>query len=163
MNYQHISMDDMNNGDGLRTVLWVSGCSHHCKGCQNEHTWDKNGGVLFDERAKEELFENLSKPWIKGVTLSGGDPLCECNRAEIEKLVKEIRDRFPQKDIWCYTGYTFGEIKHLPFIKMIDVLVDGEYIEKLRDINLKWRGSSNQNVIDVKKTYAAGMIVLYCD
>ncbi|MEI3407141.1 MAG: 4Fe-4S cluster-binding domain-containing protein, partial [Christensenellales bacterium] len=104
MNYHNITMDDMLNGDGLRTVLWVSGCAHHCRGCQNPQTWNPQSGIPFDDAAKEELFSNLSRDYINGVTFSGGNPLCSGNRETVGQLITEIHERFPQKTIWLYTG-----------------------------------------------------------
>lgn len=161
MRYHNITTDDMRNGDGLRTVLWVAGCAHHCPGCHNPITWDADGGLAFDEAAKAELFEKLEKPYISGVTFSGGDPLHPKNRDEVEKLTKEIRDRLPQKTIWVYTGYTFEEIRDLQWLNLIDVLVDGRYEADKRDIKLHWKGSSNQRVIDMKKTLDTGKIAIF--
>lgn len=161
MRYHNITTDDMLNGDGLRTVLWVAGCSHKCRGCHNSITWDINGGIVFDAPAKAELFENLSKDYIKGVTFSGGDPLHPKNRDEVGILIKEISKKFPDKDIWLYTGFTFEEIKDLDFIPLIDVIVDGKFIKKFFDSKLHWCGSSNQRVIDVKKSMELDKIVLY--
>lgn len=168
MNYHDITKEDMNNGDGIRVVLWVAGCDHHCKGCQNKQTWDYNSGIEFDDEAKEELIEALSKPYIKGLTLSGGDPLCAADNNFFFFLC-DLKRQFPDKDIWLYSGYTIEEIlKDNNVLKsnillLCDVLVDGRYIEKKRDITLKWRGSSNQRVIDIQKTIAQKKIVLYCD
>lgn len=161
MNYHNITVDDMLNGDGLRTVLWVSGCDHRCHGCQNPQTWDEKGGLPFDENAKNELFEALSRDYMSGITFSGGDPLMPCNRAVVGELIREIREKLPSKTIWLYTGSLFEEIRHLPFIADIDVIVDGPYVERLRDVQLHWKGSKNQRVIDVKKTLASGSIVLW--
>lgn len=168
MNYHNITKEDMNNGDGIRVVLWVAGCDHHCKGCQNRQTWDYNSGIEFDDEAKKELIEALSKPYIKGLTLSGGDPLCAADNNFFFFLC-DLKRQFPNKDIWLYSGYTIEEIlKDNNVLKsnillLCDVLVDGRYIEKKRDITLKWRGSSNQRVIDIQKTIAQKKIVLYCD
>ena len=151
----------MLNGDGLRVVLWVAGCEHHCEECQNPITWDINGGIPFDENAKQEIFNELEKNYISGVTLSGGDPLHMANREEIAALVTEIREKFPQKTIWLYTGYEWESIKNLPLIKKLDVVVDGQYKKDLRDINLPWRGSTNQKVIDVNESLSLGKIVLH--
>ena len=159
MRYHNITKDDMLNGDGLRVVLWVAGCEHCCEDCQNPVTWDINGGIPFDDNAKREIFEELEKEYISGVTLSGGDPLHPVNRDEIAELADEIRDKFPQKSIWLYTGYEWETIKDLLIMKNLDVVVDGKYIKDLRDVNLPWRGSSNQNVIDVKESLALGKIV----
>lgn len=140
----------MLNGDGLRVVLWVSGCSHYCKGCHNQVTWDPTDGLLFDESAKQEIFTELSKSYISGLTLSGGDPLFHGNREVISALVKEVKERFPEKTVWLYTGYRWEEIVDLPLIQYVDVLVDGKFVEELKDDQLHWRGSSNQRIIDVK-------------
>jgi anaerobic ribonucleoside-triphosphate reductase activating protein len=179
INYHNITHDDMNNGDGLRVVLWLSGCSHHCFNCQNPQTWDPDSGIPFDELAKQEIFNELSKDYISGITLSGGDPLHENNLSEVLSLVEEILNLFPSKTIWLYTGYTCENLIdgiHYPLdatwedsvirksiIKLCDVLVDGEYIDEQRNITLPWRGSSNQRVIDVQKSLKQGKVVLYCD
>jgi anaerobic ribonucleoside-triphosphate reductase activating protein len=163
MRYHNITKDDMLNGDGLRVVLWVSGCSHCCKECQNPVTWDANGGLPFDEEAKEELFQEPSHDYISGVTLSGGDPLYYSNRGDILKLVREIRERFPHKTIWMYTGFVWETIEQLEIMDYVDVLVDGEFEVDKKDVQLYWRGSSNQRVIDVKASKAAGHAVLHCE
>lgn len=163
MNYHNITTEDMLNGDGLRTVLWVAGCSHHCPFCQNPETHDPHSGIPFDNDAYKELIEDLSKPWISGLTLSGGDPLYEGNRETITALVKDIKEQFPKKTIWCYTGFTYEDIKWLEIMEYIDVLVDGKYIEALKNVKLYWRGSSNQRVIDVKKTREMNSIFLHCN
>ena len=191
MNYHNITTADMMNGEGLRVVLWLSGCSHHCYNCQNPQTWDINGGILFDESAKEELFRELDKDYISGLTLSGGDPLHEANIDGVLDLVNEIRLSLPQKTIWLYTGYTWENIfddtletmmekgipglslseecgetrqivkKRRDIISVCDVLIDGKYIDSQRDITLPWRGSSNQRVIDIQKSLQKGEIVLW--
>ncbi|HAF25746.1 MAG TPA: anaerobic ribonucleoside-triphosphate reductase activating protein [Lachnospiraceae bacterium] len=153
MRYHNITKDDMLNGDGLRAVLWLSGCDHHCKGCQNPLTWDPEGGLLFDEKAKEELFDILKRPYISGITFTGGDPLHKGNVNEVGKLIDEIKRDLPDKTIWLYTGDTWEDIIDIPFIRKADVVVDGEFIEDLKDNLLQWKGSKNQRVIDVKKTF----------
>lgn len=153
----------MLNGDGLRVVLWVAGCEHRCKGCQNPITWDIDGGIEFDEAAKDELFEELNKPYISGITFSGGDPLHMRNRMEVGELAAEIKAKFPDKTIWLYTGYSWDEVCTLGLMKHVDVLVDGEYKEVLRNINLPWRGSSNQSVIDVKQSLQKDELVLWSE
>lgn len=179
MNYHNITHDDMNNGDGLRVVLWLSGCLHHCKNCQNPQTWDPESGIPFDELAKQELFNELSKDYISGITFTGGDPLHKNNLKEVYSLISEIKEKFPTKTIWLYTGYTFnqcilepGEVVHSHnglklerqyIVEMCDVLVDGEYIEEQRDITLKWCGSKNQRVINIPETLKQNKVVLYCD
>ncbi len=161
MRYHNITKDDMLNGDGLRVVLWVAGCSHHCKNCQNPITWDVDGGLPFDEAAKEELFAELKKPYISGVTFSGGDPLHPANREDVGELIMQINREYPDKTIWIYTGYLWDEVRDLPYVKKADVLVDGKFVEALKDNTLHWKGSSNQRVIDVKRTFAEGKIVLH--
>lgn len=179
MNYLQITHEDVCNGTGLRVVLWLSGCSHHCYNCQNPQTWNPNSGIPFDESAKQEIFNELSKDYISGITFSGGDPLHENNLDEVLKLVNEIRISYPTKAIWLYTGYEWNQImspvitddlkstiiveQRKEIISNVDVLVDGEYIDEQRDLTLKWRGSKNQRVIDAKQSIAQNKIVLYCD
>lgn len=152
MRYHNITKCDMLNGVGLRVVLWCSHCEHNCPNCQNPQTHDKDSGIPFELQDKEELFEALSKDYIQGLTLSGGDPLSTLNRNEIAELLKEVKSKFPNKDIWCYTGYTFDECIDFEAIKYIDVLVDGRYIEMLKDNKLKWRGSRGQLIYDVQES-----------
>lgn len=161
MRFHNITTDDMLNGDGLRTVLWVSGCSHCCKECQNPVTWDPNGGLLFDKEAKKELFEKLGKDYISGITFSGGDPLHTSNRREVTALAKECREQFPDKTIWLYTGFLWESVHHLPVMEYVDVLVDGEFECDKKDVNLHWRGSPNQRVINVQETLKKGEVVLH--
>ena len=163
LRYHNITKDDMKNGDGLRVVLWLAGCEHACPGCHNPITWDADGGLEFDEAAKSELISELSQPYISGVTLSGGDPLYMPRRDEVTALVKELRESFPQKTIWMYTGYSWEEVCELPVMKYIDVLVDGRFIESEKDNLLMWRGSKNQRVIDVKKSKQEGRPILHCN
>lgn len=169
MNYHNITYPDQNNGPGLRVVIWVSGCSHHCLECQNPQTWDKNSGIIFDNSAKEEILEQLKNNYISGVTWSGGDPMYKDNVETVLKFTEKIHDLFPEKNIWLYTGYTFEEImndtnlKRKQLLDLCDVLVDGEYKKELRDISLHWCGSSNQRVIDVKNTLKENKIILYED
>ncbi|MFG6383999.1 MAG: anaerobic ribonucleoside-triphosphate reductase activating protein [Lachnospiraceae bacterium] len=162
MRYHNITKDDMLNGDGLRVVLWVSGCSHCCKECQNPITWDPNGGLLFDEEAKQEIFTELAKDYISGITFSGGDPLYFGNRSDVLKLAKEIKTDFPNKTIWMYTGFIWETIETLEIVKYLDVLVDGEFLIAQKNIQLYWRGSTNQRVIDVVASRASGKVVLHC-
>lgn len=151
MNYLAITKDDMINGEGLRVVLWVAGCGHKCQNCQNPHSWNENSGVSFTEETKQELFKELEKDYISGITFSGGDPLYINNRETVTRLCKEIKGKFPNKNIWLYTGYVYGEVQDLEIMKYIDVLIDGPYIESKRDIELEWRGSSNQRIIRIKE------------
>ena len=161
MRYHDITKDDMLNGDGLRTVLWVAGCPHHCRKCHNPITWDVGGGVPFDEAAENELFEALSRPYMSGITFSGGDPLHPANRTEVLRLARKFRSLFPDKTIWLYTGYTWEEISDLPIVPLLDVMVDGRYVDELRDTRLHWKGSANQRVIAVQESLRTGKIVLH--
>ena len=181
MNYHNITYPDMNNGDGLRVVLWLSACNHHCYNCQNPQTWDVNSGIQFDESAKEELFIELGKDYISGLTLSGGDPLHESNLDGVLDLVNEIRLLFSNKSIWIYSGYTWNRVmnpiitddfnpsrdellrKRKEIVKQCDIMVDGKYIDSQRDITLKWRGSSNQKVINIQKSLKENKIILHCE
>lgn len=151
----------MLNGDGLRVVLWVSGCNHCCKECHNPVTWDPNGGLEFDEAAKEEIFEELGKSYISGITFSGGDPLHINNAYEVTELAKEIKEKFPGKTIWLYTGFLWEEVRRMELMQYVDVLVDGEFECDKKDASLHWKGSSNQRVIDVKETLKSGNVVLH--
>lgn len=152
MRYHDITKNDMLNGDGLRVVLWVSGCSHHCPDCHNPLTWDPDDGLLFDEAAKQELFDELDRPHTAGLTLSGGDPLYPGNREDVCRLVREVKERYLDKTVWLYTGYQWNEISDLPVIPYVDVLVDGKFDRNQADRKLLWKGSRNQNVIDVPAT-----------
>ena len=148
MRYHNITTDDMLNGDGLRTVLWVAGCEHNCPGCHNPITWDIDGGIPFDEAAEQELFDKLSADYISGITFSGGDPLYQ-NPKTLLELAKAIRAA--GYTLWCYTGFLYEEIKDNPryaeLLPLFETVVDGPFIEALRDTSLLFRGSSNQRLI----------------
>ena len=161
MRYHNITKDDMLNGEGLRVVLWVSGCPHHCKGCHNPQTWDPESGIPFDEAAEKELFELLGRDYISGITFSGGDPLFEGNRAAIEHLARKVKLEYPDKNIWLYTGYRWEEISALHLMQFIDGLVDGRFMEDLKDTKLHWKGSFNQRIIDVQKSLQNSSLYLY--
>lgn len=166
MNYHDIKHDDMNNGPGLRVTLFVSGCDHHCNGCQNPETWDTKSGIPFDDTAIEEIFEQLDNDYISGITFSGGDPLNENNRVEVCSLIHQIRLKYGKsKSIWIYTGYTWEEIVNTltPILLGIDVLIDGMFEKDLADVNYHWAGSTNQRVIDVQRSLEEKKIVLYKD
>lgn len=163
MNYGKIDKFSVVDGNGIRVVLWVSGCTCYCKGCHNPETRSFYYGQPFDEKSKLELFEALDKTYIKGITFSGGHPLERDNIDVVYDLCKEIKHKFPTKDIWVYTGYTFERILTYPIMDYIDVLVDGRYIEAERDITLKWRGSKNQRVINVPESFKQKKVILYCD
>lgn len=154
MKYLSITHVDQLNGDGNRVVLWVSGCSHHCKNCQNKFSWDPEAGKPFDDKAREEIFKDLSEDWCAGLTFSGGDPLFETNRRDVISFAKLVKEKFPSKSIWLYTGYTYDEVlgdkTMSPILEYINVLCDGEYVDDLKDLDKHWVGSSNQNVIAIK-------------
>ena len=166
MNYLGIDKSSISNGPGVRVVLWVSGCTVCCNGCQNPESWNFDAGKLFDEHAKQDLFNSLGKPYIQGITISGGHPLENKNVEDVYLLLKEIKEKFPTKNIWLYTGYTWeyifpsvcldvfnvNNLYRKEVVKMCDVVVDGPYIENKRDITLKFRGSTNQRLIDVIET-----------
>lgn len=158
----------MRNGDGLRVVLFVSGCDHRCFNCQNPQTWNEKSGILFDDTAKQEIIQQLSHDYISGITFSGGDPLHNSNIAEVYNLCKEIKQKFLKKTIWIYTGYTWedifsnkGDSLRKKIVELSDVLVDGKFITKKFDLNYPWAGSTNQRVIDVRETLKQKQIILW--
>ena len=155
MKILNITSPDVNNGTGFRVTLWVAGCSHHCRGCHNPESWDYNQGKSLRE-VRKDLFDKLDKSYIQGLTLSGGDPLAQSRKSLLELyfLLRRIKKKFPNKDIWIYSGYTHEEILQDKFKKLVlsqcDVLVDGLYRYVLRDTSLPFRGSSNQRIIYLK-------------
>lgn len=166
MNYMQIDKTSINNGLGFRVVLWCAGCERKCKNCFNPETWDFNAGQLFDENAKKFLFEQLQKPYIKGITFSGGHPLENKNCPDVLSLILYIKTKFPHKDIWLYTGYELtvddfinGTSAKKSILCLCDVVVDGPYITEERDITLAFRGSKNQRLIDVTETLKQGKII----
>ena len=165
MNYHNIKTDDMLNGDGLRVTCWVSGCSIRCFNCYNPQTWDFNSGIPFTDDTMQEILYDLSKPYIKGLTLSGGHPLDTHNAPKVLEIVKRVKMVFPNKDIWIYSGYVWEDIIKDDTLKEIlkrtDVLVDGAYIDELRDITLPFRGSSNQRIIDVQESLKQNQVILW--
>lgn len=161
MNYQKITKFDTANGPGIRTTLWVSGCSHYCKGCHNPQTWDPDSGNLFTIDTLAEIRNSLEPDYIAGLTLSGGDPLYPDNIAMILFLVKYIKQFYPNKSIWMWTGYLYEDIRSYSILDYVDVLVDGPFILEQRDITLAYRGSPNQRVIDVKKSRLANQVILW--
>ena len=165
MNYEKIDKCSVSNGLGVRTVLWVSGCDIHCHNCHNQSTWDYKSGIPFTEETMQEILYDLSKPYIKGCTLSGGHPLDPHNLPEVYKIVKRVKIVFPNKDIWIYSGYVWENIIKDETLKEIlkytDVLVDGAYIDELRDISLPFRGSSNQRIVDVKQSLEQNKVILW--
>ena len=148
MRFHNITYPDVNNGEGCRVTLWVAGCTHHCKGCHNPQTWSFKSGREFTEDIKNKLYNVLKLPYIKGITLSGGDPLDSFD--DIFELVRDIKNSFNDKDIWLFSGYTLEDIQNSDkniILEYIDVLVDGEFKEELKDLSLKFRGSSNQRIL----------------
>lgn len=180
MRYASIRNLDISNGEGVGVSLFVQGCDRHCFNCFNPNTWDFNGGKEWTEETKNKFIKLIDRPYINRISILGGEPLAEQNLDEVLSLIKEIRISFPKKSIWLYTGYELSEItkqeqyekvsgipsvwsKRWKIISNIDVLVDGEYIDEQKDLTLKWRGSKNQNCIDVKQSLAQNKVVLYCD
>ena len=165
MNYEKIDKCSVSNGAGVRTVLWVSGCNIHCKNCHNQSTWDFNSGIPFTEETMQELLYDLSKPYIKGCTLSGGHPLDPHNAPKVLEIVKRVKMVFPNKDIWIYSGYVWEDIIKdetlREILKYTDVLVDGAYVDELRDISLAFKGSNNQRIIDVPKSLEQNKVILW--
>lgn len=177
---------DISNGEGVGVSLFVQGCDRHCFNCFNPDTWDFNGGKEWTEEAKNKFIKLIDRPYINRISVLGGEPLAEQNLDEVLSLIKEIRISFTEKTIWLYTGFCWNDImcsfaglqadcvvldkkdieaweKRRKIISNIDVLVDGEYIDEQKDLSLKFRGSKNQRVIDVKQSLAQNKIVLYCD
>ncbi len=171
MYYSEIKECDVANGPGVRVTLFVSGCTHHCKGCFNEMTWDFQYGREFEKEDAENIIKLLEPPYIAGLTLLGGEPLEYRNQQGLLPLLRMVKETYPGKTIWCYTGYLYDrdilddfcgkweETKEL--LSYLDVIVDGEFVEAKKDISLRFRGSSNQRIIDVKKSRETGGIVLW--
>lgn len=149
MNYMDIKTSDINNGDGLRVSLWLSGCDHKCKGCHNPETWNRKNGMPFTYDTYTYLVDKLTTGAKRGLTITGGDPLAHYNYEEVLELVKNLKSDIPDLNIWVYTGYYYDELiddGKLEIFDYIDVLVDGRFEEELKDSALEWRGSSNQNI-----------------
>ena len=171
MNYAEIKYCDVANGPGVRTSLFVSGCSHHCPGCFNEIAWDFNYGKPFTQDTIDSIIESLKPDYIQGLTLLGGEPFEYSNQKGLLPLVRQVREVLPQKDIWCFTGFLFDkdiienrckrwkETNEL--LSYIDVLVDGRFVEELKNLNLKFKGSENQRTILVNESLKSGNVILY--
>lgn len=159
MRYNQLEYFSVANGSGIRTVLWVQGCDHHCYGCQNPQTWDFREGNEFTEKTVAKIIKSLKSPSIKGITFSGGDPLNPKNVEEITKLAKLVRETYPEKSIWCYTGYNWSDVDKFEIMGYLDVLVDGKFDLQKRNLALPYCGSENQHVIDVQKSLASGEMV----
>lgn len=173
MNYATIKKLDVANGPGVRVSLFVSGCTHHCKGCFNPEAWDFKYGQPFTQETESELFDALSKPYVRGLSLLGGEPFEPANQKVLVGFLKRFKEKFPTKDVWCYSGYNFEqdmltgnlgpwEITE-EMLSYIDILVDGEFVLELKNPNLRFRGSANQRVIRVQESIKTDEIVLWDD
>ena len=163
MRYGALKKTDIANGSGVRVSLWVSGCDRHCPGCFNKESQSFDYGEEFTVSTMNEIGLALSKDFISGLTILGGEPLADQNRPTVLAIVYLIKKAFPDKTIWIYTGYSYEEVKEDPILCFTDVLVDGDFIEDLKDISLKFRGSSNQRIIDLKETKRSGSLQLWRD
>ena len=171
MNYADIKRIDVANGLGVRVSLFVSGCTHKCKGCFNSEAWDFNYGKPFTAAEQNEILNYLDHDYIAGLSLLGGEPMEPCNQRALLPLLRQVKKQYPNKDIWCYSGYTLdkdlcsGGRAHVEctdeLLSLIDVLVDGEFVEALKDLSIRFRGSSNQRIIDLNKTRESGEITLW--
>ena len=171
MNYGEIKKVDLANGSGVRVSLFVSGCTHHCKGCFNPDTWNFRFGKEYTEETENDIMEALKPSYIEGLSLLGGEPFEPENQKTLVGLLKRVRQELPEKNVWCYSGYTFEELtgqkKSRAFtdisaemLSLIDVLVDGEFVEELKDISLQFKGSSNQRIIDVKESLKTNKVII---
>ena len=172
MNYASIKPCDIANGPGVRVTLFVSGCTHHCKGCFQPETWDFSYGSPITEAVREEVLRLLAPDYIRGLTLLGGEPFEPANQAGLLPLLREVRIRYPSKTVWAFSGYTLEQIRSgtlgppsvtEEILSCVDVLVDGPFVESLKNLQLRFRGSSNQRLIDLRQTLAAGTVVLWDD
>ena len=171
MNYGEIKNFDIANGEGVRVSLFVSGCTHHCKNCFNPETWSFDFGKPFTREVEDSILKELAPDYINGLSLLGGEPFEPQNQAALLPFLRRVREKYPDKNIWCYTGYLFdkellGESRARcestdEMLSIIDVLVDGEFVQELYNISLQFRGSSNQRIIDVKKSLESGKVVEY--
>lgn len=171
MNYADIKYCDVANGKGIRVSLFVSGCTHHCKGCFNEETWDFHYGKPFTEETLEQVLAYLDKPYMAGLSILGGEPFERVNQQGLLPLLRSMKERLPEKNVWCYTGYDFekdilGRMVHQwdetkELLSYIDILVDGEFVEALKRADLQFRGSSNQRIIEVGPSLKAGKVIFW--
>lgn len=171
MYYGEIKKCDIANGEGVRVSLFVSGCRHHCPGCFNQDTWDFSYGKAFTEETEKQILELLRPDYIDGLSLLGGEPFEPENQEVLTELLRKVKELYPEKTVWCYSGYLFDKELLKPsrarcsytdeMLSRIDVLVDGRFVEALKDIRLVFRGSSNQRVIDVKQSLETGEIQLW--
>ena len=169
MNYSAIKYNDIANGTGVRTVLFVSGCTHHCRGCFQPETWDFKAGKPFTERTIRDILTSLEHDYIEGLTLLGGEPMEPDNQRSLLVLLRKVKEKFPKKNIWCYTGYTYESDLLDPkspvhteatdeFLSYVDILVDGEFIEEEKDLTLEFRGSRNQRILHLGRQRRGGSI-----
>ena len=166
MNYANIKPCDIANGPGVRVSLFVSGCTHRCKDCFNQEAWDFNYGKPFDQSVMDQILECLKPNYIKGITYLGGEPMDPRNQAGLLDLSRQIKARYPDKSIWCFTGYVWEKIPRIPavteeLIRFCDVIVDGPFVAAQKNLTLRFRGSENQRLIDVPKTLKEHTIVLW--
>ncbi|MBR2621803.1 MAG: anaerobic ribonucleoside-triphosphate reductase activating protein [Clostridia bacterium] len=170
MNYATIKFCDIANGIGIRTVLFVSGCTHHCKGCFQPETWDFSYGQPYTEATEQQILDSLSPSYIHGLTLLGGEPMEPDNQRALLPLLRRLKTEYPRKTVWCYSGYTYEELTGVSrarcevtdeMLSLIDVLVDGEFVLEKKNISLRFRGSENQRIIDLAKTREQGSVVLW--
>ena len=173
MHYGAIKKFDISNGEGIRTSVFVSGCRNRCKNCFQPQTWDFNYGKEFDDSAKKTVFDALANPSVRGLTVLGGEPMEPENQRELLPFLKEVKARYPEKSIWLYTGNLYEELTSpvgshyksiditLELLSLVDILVDGRFVEELASLGLRFRGSSNQRIIDMKKTRESGSIVIW--
>ena len=169
MNYADIKKIDVANGEGVRVSVFVSGCNHHCKGCFNQCAWDFNYGKKFTEKEEQQIIDYMNHDYISGLSLLGGEPLEPRNQEGLLPLVKKVKEKFPNKDIWCYTGFDFEKdvVEKMAknnettreLLKYIDIIVDGKFEEDKKDLKLQFRGSSNQKIVDVKKSLQTGKVI----
>lgn len=170
MNYATIKYNDIANGTGVRTSLFVSGCTHRCKGCFNSEAWDFNYGLPFTKEVEDEILKSLEPTYVDGLSLLGGEPFEPQNQLVLYSFLKRVKEKFPHKDIWCYTGYLFDKELLSPsrattpvtkdMLSLIDVLVDGKFIEAKKNISLAFKGSENQRIIDVKKSLNENKVII---
>lgn len=158
-----IDKNNQVNGDGLRCVIWFAGCNHRCPGCHNPETWSFTSGHKIDFKDMTTITDQLKRQEISGITLSGGDPLYQ--EDDLALFLKQIKQQFPDKDVWCYTGFKYEDVSHMECLNYIDVLIDGPYEQDLNPGvgKVLWRGSTNQRIIDIKKSKLEDKVVLYCN
>ena len=163
MRYNKIRKMDISNGEGIRISIFFQGCEFHCKNCFNEETWDFSLGNEFTDNEIDKIIELAKLDYVSGLSILGGEPMHPINIDGVTKLAKKFKEVYPNKTIWAWSGFLFDYVSKKDIINYLDILVDGQFMDELRNPNLKWRGSSNQRVIDVKKSLKSNKIVLYCE